>query len=796
MEKLNKKNHLKFIYILLLLLTITFLPFNINKTYSEGEYLISDGQTLKDWLLDTNSIQTNNPSAKLTQNITLNWGNVASHPSRIMQNSILNGNNFTIYLQGFNGTTQSGEYYEISLFTDIIYGTLENINFEVNTEFDIRIHEDTAARNTQLYTGVICGKLENGLINDCNVYINNNIWFNADTKLLTDASSNHFGVVAGGMWGNSVISNVSVIQQANTTIQLYSDAGYSFLRLGMICGDPYRNDNGIPLIKNVYVERAGQIKFKNKSSVAGGEIFGNVVADLDTGGDGANHYVNIDGVILYLPVGTDLRSGITHKQERMRVDNTRGYIIGATKDETLNYSVQNVYALQNNLQDNCITCVGTGYTYLDTTNYSYQFVNDNLQITAKGDNQFIWSIIRKSTGETNDVHVQVSASILTDKYNVPTSVAKDSLTIENGTFIEQSTFGFEATEVTYKGEEFKPIFTINGKVINSGFEVVCKNNLNSTVTNGEQATCDLVYSENPNGIFLHDNKYYVAKENIDFTNATMTILQKDLNLTFTPGNIYTNIFEVSGLVKEEKITINGTEYSNGSYVLDCVNNDTEKTISFGDGIIETNYSINRVGFEDYQFIVNSFTVSVDEGITITDLDNSLAKFEDNVLTIYSKDFKTLKLNFSQPEGMLNQVVLENLNDKTFDISNVLTEEVMYYTINQVQDNDYQYLTNILLKKSLKKVALKIDIQGKDKISSLSFGDNKELVKFGSYYICSADYNEELTIQVDLLEDFVDGYQIQFLINNEEQITSGNILTLNAKGNEFNIMNITINIISK
>ena len=123
MEKLNKKNHLKFIYILLLLLTITFLPLNINKTYSAGEYLISDEQTLKDWLLDTNSIQTNNPSAKLTQNITLNWGNVASHPSKIRQNSILNGNNFTIYLQGFNGTTQSGTYYEISLFADIIYGT-------------------------------------------------------------------------------------------------------------------------------------------------------------------------------------------------------------------------------------------------------------------------------------------------------------------------------------------------------------------------------------------------------------------------------------------------------------------------------------------------------------------------------------------------------------------------------------------------------------------------------------------------------------------------------------------------
>ena len=791
MEKLNKKNHLKFIYILLLLLTITFLPLNINKTYSAGEYLISDEQTLKDWLLDTNSIQTNNPSAKLTQNITLNWGNVASHPSKIRQNSILNGNNFTIYLQGFNGTTQSGTYYEISLFADIIYGTLENINFEVNTEFDIRIHEDTAARNTQLYTGVICGKLENGLINDCNVYINNNIWFNADTKLPGDASSNHFGVVAGGMWGNSVISNVSVIQQANTTIQLYSDAGYSFLRLGMICGDPYRNDNGIPLIKNVYVERAGQIKFQNKSLVAGGEIFGNVVADLDTGSDGANHYVNIDGVILYLPVGTDLRSGISHKHERMRTDNTRGYIIGATKDGTINYSVQNIYALQNNLQDNCITCVGNGYTYLDTANYNYQFVNDSLQISAKGENQFIWSITRNSTNEKIDVYSQAAVSVLTDKYNVSTSVNKDSLTIENGAYINQATFGFESTEVTYSGDEYKPIFTINGETINSEFSVVVNNNLNSTITSGNQATCDLIYPENPNGIFIHENKYYVAKEDIDFTNTKMTILQKDLDLTYIFGNIYSNSFKIEGLVKDEKITINGSEFSNGLYVLDCNNNDVVKNISFGNGIIETNYSINRNGFENYQFIVSPFTVKVDQGITITDLDNDLANFENNVLTIYSKDFKTLNLNFAQPEGMLNLVTLENSASKTYDITNSLSDGTMQYIINQYAENDFQFLTNISLKETLKKVVVKIDVQGIEQIENITTANEKEIVKFGDYLVLSSDYNEEITLNVDLKDNIITNYQIKFFVNNQEQTIENNSLTFMAKGDEYNIINIRI-----
>ncbi len=789
MEK-SYKSYIKLVCLLFLLLVISFLPLNVSYTKSDGEYLISDEQTLKDWLLDTNSVQTNNPSAQITQNINLNWGNVSTNPSMINNGSTLNGNNNTIYLQGFNGTTPGGETYkEIALFVNFISGTLTNINFEVNTEFDIRIHKDTAAGNNQLYTGVVCAKLENGTIKNCSVFINNNIWFNADGGT---SSSNHFGVIAGGMWGNAVISNVSVIQQANTTLQVYSDASFSFLRIGMICGDPYKNDNGIPLIKNVYVERGGYIKFKNKGIFsAGGEIFGNVVADLDTGSDGENHWVNIDGVILYLPIGTDLRSGITHNYERMRTDNTRGYIIGATKDGTINYSVQNIYALQNDLQDNCITCVGNGYTYLDTTNYNYQFVNDSLQISAKGENQFIWSITQNSTGEKNDVYIQASNSVLVNKYNVPTSVPKDSLTIENGTYINQSTFGFESIEATYNGEEFKPIFTINGETINSGFSVVVNNNLNSTITSGNQATCDLIYSENPNGIFLHDNKYYVAKENIDFTNAKMTILQKDLDLTYISGNIYNNSFKIEGLVKDEKITINGSEFANGIYVLDCNNNDVVKNISFGNGIIETNYSINRNGFEDYQFIVSPFTVNVDQGITITDLDNDLANFENNMLTIYSKDFKTLNLNFAQPEGMLNLVTLENSASKTYDITNSLSDGTMQYIINQYAENDFQFLTNISLKETLKKVVVKIDVQGIEQIENITTTNEKEIVKFGDYLVFSSDYNEEITLNVDLKDNIITNYQIKFFVNNQEQTIENNSLTFMAKGDEYNIINIRI-----
>lgn len=795
MEK-TYKSYIKLVYFLLLLLVISFLPFNIKYTKADGYYLISDEQTLKDWLLDTNSVQTNNPSAQITQNINLNWGNVSTYPSIINNGSTLNGNNNTIYLQGFNGTTPGGETYgQIALFVNFISGTLTNVNFEINSEFDIRIHADTAQKNEQLYVGVICGRLENGTVNNCRVNINNNIWFNTDTKGLTnasDASSNHFGVVAGGMWGSAVISNVSVIQQANTTIQLYADQGFAYLRLGMICGDPYKSDQGIPLIKNIYVERGGYIKFKNRGAFsAGGEIFGNVVADLDTGSDGANHWVNIDGVILYLPIGTDLRSGITHNHERRRTDNTRGYIIGATKDGTINYSVQNIYALQNNLQDNCITCVGNGYTYLDTANYNYQFVNDSLQISAKGENQFIWSITRNSTNEKIDVYSQAAVSVLTDKYNVSTSVNKDSLTIENGAYINQATFGFESTEVTYSGDEYKPIFTINGETINSGFSVVVNNNLNSTITSGNQATFDLIYSENPNGIFIHENKYYVAKEDIDFTNTKMTILQKDLDLTYIFGNIYSNSFKIEGLVKDEKITINGSEFSNGLYVLDCNNNDVVKNISFGNGIIETNYSINRNGFEDYQFIVSPFTVNVDQGITITDLDNDLANFENNVLTIYSKDFKTLNLNFAQPEGMLNLVTLENSASKTYDITNSLSDGTMQYIINQYAENDFQFLTNISLKETLKKVVVKIDVQGIEQIENITTANEKEIVKFGDYLVLSSDYNEEITLNVDLKDNIITNYQIKFFVNNQEQTIENNSLTFMAKGDEYNIINIRI-----
>ena len=805
MNKVLCNLYKKLLIVLSLALIFTFLPF-IQSVNAVGEYEISTQDQLKEWLQDTNSIQTNNPNAILTSDITLNWSGAAPNNAVINDNSVLDGKNYSIHIDGGNDTIGSGSNKSsfLGLFVTTIYGTLTNVNFDMVNNRDIEISSDTASQNDKVFTGFISAQIINGNVLNCNISINKNLYFTSGGTWSsnTDVSSNHFGIVAGWLEGASLIKNTSVIQQAGTLIKVTTEnRADNFMRIGLIASDSYKNDQGTPQITNVVLERWGNLELRNRNWNNNGNcIYGIVVADMSTVSENdANHAVNINGVI-YNGVGGSVTNQITYEKDIGGSNWHHVYFVGRIGDNNPhgNYTIENVYSYVefsdvSLLQEDAgVSIIPSGYTFAFDSNEEGVVV-----VNRSGEpNEFIWSINQNTSSNIIYCYDQISNNVKISKFNTDRSIGQESLQIDLGQKVEISTFGFEATEVTYKGEEFKPIFTINGEVINSGFEVVCENNLNSTVTNGEQATCDLVYSENPNGIFLHNNKYYVAKENIDFTNATMTILQKDLNLTFTAGNIYTNTFEISGLVKEEKITINGTEYSNGSYVLDCVNNNTEKTISFGDGIIETNYSINRVGFEGYQFNINPFTVSVDEGITITDLDNSLAKFEDNVLTIYSKDFKTLKLNFSQPEGMLNQVVLENSNEKTFDITNVLTEEVMYYTINQVQDNDYQYLTNISLKESLKKVALKIDIQGKDKISSLSIGDNKELVKFGSYYVCSADYNEEITIKVDLSAEFTESYQVQFLVNNEEQITSDNILTLNAKGNEFNIMNITINIISK
>ena len=139
-----------------------------------------------------------------------------------------------------------------------------------------------------------------------------------------------------------------------------------------------------------------------------------------------------------------------------------------------------------------------------------------------------------------------------------------------------------------------------------------------------------------------------------------------------------------------------------------------------------------------------------------------------MLTIYSKDFKTLNLNFAQPEGMLNLVTLENSASKTYDITNSLSDGTMQYIINQYAENDFQFLTNISLKETLKKVVVKIDVQGIEQIENITTANEKEIVKFGDYLVLSSDYNEEITLNVDLKDNIITSYQIKFFVNNQDR----------------------------
>lgn len=796
MNKVKFKVNIKIISLLVLLLAFLMLPFGqFEPTTAEGEYQISTEAGLKDWLNNTNSVQTNNPNAVLTQDITLNWGGVATYPATIEDGSSLDGQNFTIYLQGGTSTTPGGTLYgQLGLFADFINGTLKNTTFELLSDYNITIHADTAQKNKLLYTGVICGKMESGTIDNCTLIIDKSINFSTNTKggtNGTDASSNHFGAVVGGMWGNSVVSNTKVIQTSNSTITVTAGQGFSFLRVALICSDPYSDSTGTPTIKNVYVERNGYVVFGNRSLIAGGEIYGTVVADLDTGDNGANHNVIIDGVIYNSTLTNEVYGGVTYNNRNQRSDNIHGYIIGARKESGSNFTISNIYSLIELTSTDYVTSATIGYTQLPS-GYSYGFNGDNLVVT-NGDSQgkFIWSISNNTGDDYNELYKQLSNAVEIPKKTVDTTTLRDILNITLGQIIDSAIVGFESAQVVYSGVAFQNVrIRIGDEIISSGFGVDYSNNLNSSVTSGTNATFALQYPDREDGIFLTTQKYFVEKSGISYDNEEMTINPAPLTITYTEGDVYTNNLSISGLVNGQQVTIDSAKYGNGSTSFDCLNNSTTKTISFTDGVIETNYAITQNGLEDLTFEVSPKTISISDGITVTNADGNNAVFSENVLTIYSKDYQTIELEYSQPVGYLNRVDLTSSEGHSFNITSSLSDNVMSNTISSDTANELHYLDSIVLNESLQKVAVKIDIDT-SLISNLTINGQRP-VKYGDYLLIDADFGEELEFVITLLDDYQD-YTISYSIASEPSQVEGNSFKINAISQTNNIMLITISI---
>ncbi len=796
MNKVKFKVNIKIISLLVLLLAFLMLPFGqFEPTTAEGEYQISTEAGLKDWLNNTNSVQTNNPNAVLTQDITLNWGGVATYPATIEDGSSLDGQNFTIYLQGGTSTTPGGTLYgQLGLFADFINGTLKNTTFELLSDYNITIHADTAQKNKLLYTGVICGKMESGTIDNCTLIIDKSINFSTNTKggtNGTDASSNHFGAVVGGMWGNSVVSNTKVIQTSNSTITVTAGQGFSFLRVALICSDPYSDSTGTPTIKNVYVERNGYVVFGNRSLIAGGEIYGTVVADLDTGDNGANHNVIIDGVIYNSTLTNEVYGGVTYNNRNQRSDNIHGYIIGARKESGSNFTISNIYSLIELTSTDYVKSATIGYTQLPS-GYSYGFNGDNLVVT-NGDSQgkFIWSISNNTGDDYNELYKQLSNAVEIPKKTVDTTTLRDILNITLGQIIDSAIVGFESAQVVYSGVAFQNVrIRIGDEIISSGFGVDYSNNLNSSVTSGTNATFALQYPDREDGIFLTTQKYFVEKSGISYDNEEMTINPAPLTITYTEGDVYTNNLSISGLVNGQQVTIDSAKYGNGSTSFDCLNNSTTKTISFTDGVIETNYAITQNGLEDLTFEVSPKTISISDGITVTNADGNNAVFSENVLTIYSKNYQTIELEYSQPVGYLNRVDLTSSEGHSFNITSSLSDNVMSNTISSDTANELHYLDSIVLNESLQKVAVKIDIDT-SLISNLTINGQRP-VKYGDYLLIDADFGEELEFVITLLDDYQD-YTISYSIASEPSQVEGNSFKINAISQTNNIMLITISI---
>lgn len=809
----NNIKHFNVIYVLVVFLLFALMPITISST-AEGEYQISDEQTLKNWLQDSGSLQTNNPNAVLTTDITLNWGSGCPlWDTGIDASSTLDGNGRTIYIQSGSFTVGEGDYKanEQGMFVTNIYGTLKNTNFRLNGDWTGTIHSDTSyIGNESIFTGLVAAQIVGGTVGSCNVYIDHNITWTTQRSLITGKNSNHFGVIAGRVSGASVIKNVSVSQSSNTTITVTTvREGACYMRIGMIASDCYMDgSSNVPQITNVSIERWGNLVIRNGQSSplsqsGGNYIYGIVVADMSTNSDNdVNHAVHINGVI-YNGV-SDVAWGSNDQIDFGRYtdpDFSFTYFVGRYVEgsgrpifsDPNRFTIQNVYTYVTLTNESTLqreigaSLIPSGYTASFNANSEGQiiFTKNNA-----GTNDFIYSISQTESATTFNTYLQLSSSVTLDKFNTAASVGMDTISILDGTKVDNASFGFQYDEVTYNGLAHTAIFEVNEQIITEGFTVKYENNINSTVTNnGALATCTFEHPDTPEGIFLHSTRQYVANEAIDLTYyQEMTILQAPLSLTYTGSNIYDNNLAISGLVNNEQLTINGTKYSNGdNFKLDALAGDSEKVISFTDGVIETNYDIEYSGIENKTFTVSPKEITLDEGISVV-TDGSLSEIKEGKLYIYSPSYKEMQLSFAQEEGYLNRVIVE-AGDKNYNITSSLNDTTMSYTILPLETDDFQYITKLTLNQSLTKVALKFVVNDKVNLSSLTVNDSN-VYKFGNYFAFDIDYGSEAIIKVEAKE----GFNIQILVNGEEVGESG-IATLTAKGDENFIMEITINIVA-
>lgn len=829
----NNIKHFNVIYILVVFLLFSLMPLTYT-TIAEGEYQISTEQQLKDWLQNTDNVQTNNPNAILMTNITLNWGGVAPDgvgrgSSAVNSGSTLNGQGYNVIIQGGsnvigdNGRSggslrhDSSPYY-VGMFVQYIYGTIKNINFSLNSDKTITIDYYKNKDNEQIFTGIIAGSIENGRVEGCSLTIDKNITYNERNAYnnindgeIGGKGSNHAGGVAGRIVGNSIIKNVKVTQTSESTITIHTNHGSSnYNRWAFIASDSYRDGSGnVPQIINVQIERYGNLVIRDNSDFTEGNyLYGIVIADMSTvSNNDANHAVHINGVI-YNGVA-DVAWGANDQIDFGKYSGPDGfsftYFVGRYQEgegrpifsDPSRFSIQNVYSytslsneptLQNEIG---VSVIPEGYTFsFDPSSEGNVIITKN----NANDTDFIYSISQAEMGTTYDTYLQLSSSVSLGKFDTSRDKGLDTITILDGTKIENASFGFQYSEVIYNGFAYGAIFKVNDQIITDGFTVSYTNNLNSTITNGGQkATCSLDHPDIESGIFLHSTRYYVDNNKIDYLNLEMTINQAPLTLTYTGSNVYDNNLAINGLVNDkEKLTIDGNTYTNGNYQFDCVNNNTLKTIKFIDNIIKTNYLISYEGIENDQFTVNPKVITVDQGITITNAnDPSKVVFEDNMLTIYSKDYQTIQLNFNQNEGYLNQVTIETTNETNYKIENSISGTTLTYNITPKVNNDFKYIEKLTLVETLTKVALKFEVNDKSLLSTLKV-NNENVYKFGQYFVYDCNYNEQAVISLSLI-DSEEQYNIEVLVNGELISAIEGNYSITVKGDENYIMNIIINI---
>lgn len=825
----NNIKHFNVIYVLVVFLLFVLLPVGITLP-AEAAYTISSEQALKDWLQNTNNVQTNNPNAVLTTDITLNWGGVAPDgvgqgSSAVNSGSTLDGQGHNVIIQGgsnvigdngrnWGSLDNNNSAYYVGMFVQYIYGAIKGINFSFASDKTLTIDYYKNYKNEQIFTGIIAGSIENGRVEGCNITVDKNITYNErnaqnDVNGLTEIGgkgSNHAGGVAGRIVGSTVIKNVRIVQNAGTTITIHTNhSRENYDRWAFIASDSYRDGSGnVPQIINVQIERYGNLVIRDNSDFTEGNyLYGIVIADMSTSSDNdANHAVHINGVI-YNGVA-DVAWGANDQIDFGNYGGPDGfsynyftgrYPNGSTiHNEPDRFQIQNIYsyvqltnegALNNEVG---VSLIPTSYTASFDPNQEGKVIFTK---TDGNDNTFIYSIQPQSSSAIN-TYLNLSNTVAVDKFNVARENGMDSITILEGSKVDNASFGFQYSEVIYSGFAYGAIFKVNDQIITDGFTVSYTNNVNSTITNGGQkATCSLDHPDIESGIFLHSTRQYVDNDSIDYLNLEMTINQAPLTLTYTGSNVYDNNLAINGLVNnQEKLTIDGNTYTNGNYQFDCVNNNTLKTIEFIDNIIKTNYLISYEGIENDQFTVNPKVITVDQGITITNAqDQTIANFADNVLTIYSKSYNTIELTFAQEEGYLNRAIFNTNNGTTYNIVSSLEGTTMSYVVSPQNENDFAFIEDLTLDVSLTRVALRFEINDKSLISSLKV-NGEDVYKFGQYFAFDCDYNEMATITVTAAEG---DYTIEFLVNDMPASSSDGTLTVNAKGDANNMMYIKINI---